>query len=141
MGQHPASAALRRVALFSACGDEELELIDSSLTRVAVEVAASLCEQGGSVRRFFVIFEGYARVCRDGDQLGIVGPGSFVGEMALLNRRPPSASVTAITPMTMCVLEEEQFLALIDRVPCVAEKVRRTAMDRTEVPNAGRQGI
>jgi len=126
----PVISTLRRVHLFSDCGDEELALVESLLSRVEVDADAALLRQGEPGRHFFVITHGYARVRRDRTDLGVVGPGSFVGEMALLHATTTSAAVTAITPLTAYVIDRQQFQLVIDRVPSIDDKVRQTAAQR-----------
>jgi len=125
-------STLRRVDLFASCSDGDLALIDSLLERVEVAPGTAIVDQGAPVRHFFVVVDGYAQVSRDGARLGIVGPGSFIGEMALLNGRLCSADVQAVTPMTVCVLGPDQFRVLVNRFPCVGDKVRNAAIKRSE---------
>jgi CRP/FNR family cyclic AMP-dependent transcriptional regulator len=132
-----AAAALRRVAMFGGCSDEELALIGSLLVRVEVAAGTVVIHEGGADRRFFVIASGYARVSRDGTDLGVIGPGSFVGEMALLNDGPPAAAVTAATPLTMWALDSEQFPTRLDHVRGVAERVRQTTIDGVPTADSG----
>jgi CRP-like cAMP-binding protein len=129
------------VALFGDCSEEELALVGSMLARVDVVPGTILIHQGGADRRFFVITEGYASVSRSGTDLGTVGPGSFVGEMALLNDRPRSAAVTAITPMTVWAIDPDPFHRLLDQVPSVAEKVRRVGLERAAFHDGDRQRL
>jgi CRP/FNR family transcriptional regulator, cyclic AMP receptor protein len=129
-------STLRRVQLFSDCSGEELALTESLLTRVDVSAGTAILSQGQPGRQFFVITQGYARVTRNDTEVGVVGPGSFVGEMALLNATTTSAAVTAITALTAYVLEPSQFQLLIEQVPSVDAKVRRAASERASDPGA-----
>ena len=45
-----------------------------------------------------------------------LGPGSFVGEIALLSKIPRVATVTALTPLDVLVITDRAFLDLIDEV-------------------------
>jgi CRP-like cAMP-binding protein len=123
-------STLRRVQLFSDCSNEELALVESLLSPVEMGADAALLHQGEPGRQFFVITQGYARVKRGSTDLGVVGPGSFVGEMALLHATATSAAVTAITPVTAYMIDRQHFQLVIDRVPSIGEKVRRTAAQR-----------
>ena len=55
----------------------------------------------------------------------MLGPGSFFGEMALLDQGPRSATVTAETDMRLLVLGSREFSALINEVPQVAVRIMR----------------
>ena len=48
---------------------------------------------------FFVVAEGEAAVTIDGKTVVNLGPGDHFGELALINNRERSATVTAQTPM------------------------------------------
>ena len=121
---------LRRVALFSDCTEDELRDVATLLDRISVPKGTRLLRQDDASRQFFVILSGYARITRDGVSLGTVGPGSFVGEMALLSGKLPSATVTSLTTMEVCTLGAAGFQMLLDRVPPLGERVQRTAVDR-----------
>ena len=72
---------------------------------------------------FFVIVEGTAKVSRQGRKVAEVGPGASFGELALLDRAPRNATVTAETPMELVVLGQREFAGLIDDVPGFARKL------------------
>jgi CRP-like cAMP-binding protein len=68
-----------------------------------------------------LILEGQAVVTRDGHQVGErLGPGSFFGEMAIIDGQPRSASVTVVTRLRTLSWPAWEFLPLIDRYPVIA---------------------
>ena len=67
----------------------------------------------------------------------MLGPGDCFGEMALLNRAPRSATVTAETDLHLLVLSSREFSALLDDVPAVARKVLTTLADRVREDERG----
>ena len=82
-----------------------------------------LASEGSAGSEFFVIVDGKARVTRRGKKIAELGPGSFFGELALLDRAPRNATIVAETPMEVLVLGQREFAALIDEVPGFAHKV------------------
>ena len=50
--------------------------------------------------------------------------GDFFGEMALLSREPRSATVTAVRATDLLVLDVDDFLDLLDRLPDIGAKVQ-----------------
>jgi CRP/FNR family cyclic AMP-dependent transcriptional regulator len=52
-----------------------------------------------------------------------LGPGDCVGELALLDHGPRTASVTAKTPLTVLVLGPREFAGLLDEVPALNRKM------------------
>jgi CRP-like cAMP-binding protein len=72
---------------------------------------------------FYLIASGSAVVRRGGRKVATLGPGSYFGEMALLDRGPRSATVTTAEPTELIVLGQREFMAVLDRVPPVAHKL------------------
>jgi CRP-like cAMP-binding protein len=77
-----------------------------------------------------VIADGKAEVVIDDDPIGVVGPGECVGEMALLDRGPRTATVTAQTPMSVYVVSTGEFQALLEVSPIIARKIATTLARR-----------
>lgn len=121
---------LRGVSLFSACSDRELGRIASLADEVEVPEGKVLIRQGEAGREFFVIAEGRAKVSARGRRAKTVGPGVGVGELALLDQGPRSATVTAVTDMRLLVLDSRSFASLISQVPSVARKLFRVMAER-----------
>jgi cAMP-dependent protein kinase regulator len=72
-----------------------------------------LMEQGQSGDAFYAIRTGQVRVIRDGETVATLGPGSYVGEIALLFDIPRTATVVAHTPVRAYRLEREGFDRLV----------------------------
>jgi len=114
---------LRKVDLFAQCSDKELEQIDKLMTEVDVPAGRVLMREGDLGQEAFVIEDGEAVVTRDGVELARRGAGSILGEMALIDHGPRSATVTAATPITAYVLNRSEFASLLDDAPDVAAKI------------------
>ena len=70
-----------------------------------------------------MIIDGTATVTRHGRKVATLGPGGAFGELALLDKAPRNATVTAATPMEIVVLGQREFGGLIDEVPGFARKL------------------
>lgn len=121
---------LRSVALFADCSDEDLAKIDSLLTQIALKPGEVLTREGSSGFEFMIITDGFAQVSRHGEEIGRLKPGSFLGEMALIDHERRSATVTAITAMTVFVMNLGEFQDLMRYVPSVAARVGEAAASR-----------
>ena len=95
---------LSKIWLFSTSSAKDLRTIRRALEEVTVPPGRMLCEQGTIGREFFLIVKGQAAVRRNNRKVATLGPGQYFGEMALLDRRPRSATVTSETDMTLLVL-------------------------------------
>ncbi len=87
-------------------------------TQAHFEPGEIVFNEGDSGDSLFMILSGRVEVRkRFGDEvqtIGSLGPGEYFGEMALLGRRPRSASTRAITALDLLVLPGSDFSALAD---------------------------
>ena len=72
-----------------------------------------------------MIIDGKVEVKAKGKRVASLGAGDFVGEIALLERIPRTATVTAETPLRFFVLTRESFRHLVDQNPTVERKLLR----------------
>src|SRR5690606_38844716 len=97
---------------------------------VKVSAGHQLCEQGQIGREAFVIVEGAAEVRRNGRKVATLGPGDCVGELALLDHGPRTATVTATEDSTVLVLAAREFAGLVDAVPAIGHKLLKALAAR-----------
>jgi CRP/FNR family transcriptional regulator, cyclic AMP receptor protein len=121
---------LKSVWLFERCTKNELKAIQGIATPLSVLAGTVLTRQGERGREFFVIVAGKAEATRGGVSIATLGPGSFFGEMALLDRKPRTATVTAIEATTVLVVTEQSFSALVETVPSVDRKMLAVLAER-----------
>jgi CRP-like cAMP-binding protein len=123
MAKGPKATDLKSIWLFSGCSGTELRKIRSSLDEVKVPAGKLLVQEGRIGQEFFIIVEGRAAVTRNGKKVATLGEGSHFGELALLDRRPRSASVVSETDMDVLVMSQRQFNGLLQSVPTIARKM------------------
>lgn len=121
---------LAGVSLFAGADRKELTEISKATTELDLEQGAVLTTQGDIGREAFIVVEGEAVVSVDDEEVARLGPGACVGEMALLDKGPRSATVTAATPMKVLVLDPREFKGLMLKVPAIAVKVAATLATR-----------
>jgi CRP-like cAMP-binding protein len=129
---------LGNVRLFSTCNKRELARIASLVDEVDAPKGKVIVRQGDPGRECFVIAEGKARATIRGRGSAVLGPGSFFGEMSLLDQSPRSATVMAESDMHLLVLGSREFSALINDVPPVAVRIMRGLAERLRAAE-GRQ--
>lgn len=121
---------LSGVELFADLDRRSIRLIGSITTSIDRPAGTVLIEEGRPGLEAFVVVDGEASVTVDGHEVGVVGPGQIVGEGALLDNRPRTATVTALTPLRVLVLSRAEFNTLVDRVPAVTDRILATVRDR-----------
>lgn len=118
------------IPLLARCSRRELELVARAADEIDVDAGAVLTEQGQLGREAFVVVSGTAEIVRDGTRIAVVGPGECVGELALLNHGPRTATVVALEPMTVLVIASSAFTTLLDDVPGLTRSLLTSLADR-----------
>lgn len=121
---------LASVPLFSACSKKELQAVSRASDEVTLPAGRVLCEQGTTGREAFVIIEGTAEVRINDARVATLGPGSCVGELALLDHGPRTATVVAETDVRALVIGVREFAAILDEVPPMTHKLLRALAAR-----------
>ncbi len=117
---------LASVSLFSACSKKELQAVARASDEIDLPAGRTLCEQGTIGREAFVIVDGTAEVRRNKKKVATLGPGSCVGELALLDHGPRTASVVAATDLKVLVIGAREFAGIVDDIPTIAHKLMRS---------------
>ena len=114
---------IRGVPLFSRCSRRDLAEISSLADEIDIPAGKELIREDERGREFFVLLEGTVEVSKDGREVTTLGPGDFVGEIALVSRIPRIATVRAIEPVRALVIGERNFRSLLERSPDIQLKV------------------
>jgi CRP/FNR family transcriptional regulator, cyclic AMP receptor protein len=133
----PKVALLGAVPMFANCREKDLRQIAQLVDEVDLPDGKVLMREGDTGREMFLISSGSARVERGGQVIGEFGPGSVLGEMALVAEGPRNATVTAVGPVKALVVGHREFHSLMDDHPKfrmkvfegLAQKVRRIEDD------------
>lgn len=133
----PESTSAHRIDdldLFAGCSKSQLQKIRALTTSLHIPKDHVLIREGSVGREFIVIRNGSARITRDtGDgvsRVADVGSGDFLGEMALLNGTPRTATAVATTDLDVLVSSVGEFRAILEIAPSVARKVRTASIAR-----------
>ena len=121
---------IKGVPLFEQCSKKDLQRIAQIADEIDLRAGKVLIQEGERGREFFVIVSGEVEVRRKGRKLATLGPGSFVGEMALLSKIPRTATVTAVTALDVLVITDRAFLDLLDKMPELWPKVAQALAER-----------
>ena len=120
---------LRAVPLFAACTDKELAYVDAVVDDIDVEPGEVLVREDQPGGESFVIVTGTAGVTLRGQHLTTLTAGEVFGEMALLEHKPRSATVVALSPMHLLVITPVGMARLLDQ-PGVARIALRSVVAR-----------
>ena len=115
--------AIRAISLFAALRDRELEQVAQLADEMDLAAGHVLMREGASGTEMFVLADGEALVERGGKEVARLGPGSVIGEMALVSEGPRVATVTLTKPSRVLVLAHREFHSLMEDVPAVRKCV------------------
>ncbi len=128
---------LGAVPLFEGLSKKQLKKV-ADLAEVASFMAgAKIVEQGVVGDSFYVVLTGQGKVVANGRTVNHLLPGDHFGEISLLDGEPRSASVVSETQMTLVVITQKQFFAMLAKDPevsiCLLESLARAVrrMDRS----------
>jgi CRP-like cAMP-binding protein len=121
--------ALRRVPFFEDLTSEDLERIAKIGERRIYEPGDDIVSKDEVGGGLFVILSGSATV-QAGGREHTLGRGQFFGEMALLARRPRSATVKASEPVEVMAIETMYFKPFLIKNPSVAVTILEGVAER-----------
>jgi CRP-like cAMP-binding protein len=107
---------LRGVSLLALLPEPTLERLARSLVRVEAAAGDVVIHEGDSGDRFYVIETGMVEVTKNGRHIAQLGPGDYVGEIALLRDVPRTASVTATAATVFQTLDRAHFIPAVTGV-------------------------
>ena len=96
-----------------------------------------LFREGEKGEKMYVLLEGEVDIFLGDFVLETAVPGALLGEMALIDGEPRSATAMAITDVELVPVSEKQFLFLVSQTPYFALKVMRTLARRLRAMNSG----
>ncbi len=106
-------ALLRGTPIFEPLPPRVLERVARNSVHSSVPAGTVLIREGDVGDRFYVVASGQAEVATAGRKVAVLGPGDYVGEIALLRDVPRTATVIALTDSRLLTLEREEFLRAV----------------------------
>ena len=121
---------LEKIPLFQGLSKKQLRDISGLATRLNEPAGAELTKEGKVGRELIIVLEGEIEI-RAGDRVVATrGPGTYVGEIALLDNRPRTATVVAKTPVVIEVIGQREFRSLLAGAPELSEEIMSTMAQR-----------
>ena len=116
---------LSKIPLFASCSAKNVRSIaDQTRTREFAAGDEIIAEGSQTTMGFYIVLDGQAKVSRGDHHLDDYGPGDYFGEIALLlDGSPRTATVTAVTDMTVLALARWDFRALLKTNPEIGVEV------------------
>jgi type IV pilus assembly protein PilB len=132
---------LSRLPLFADVSPETLARLEHRMRRREFAPRTVIVREGSSDDSAFLVLSGRVAVRRKDPESGIefllaeLGEGEMFGEMALLTRKPRTASVTALDATTCGIIEQSDFDQLLKDHPTAVRAMMAALADRLDAAN------
>jgi CRP-like cAMP-binding protein len=123
-------ACLPALQLFEGLPTKQLRVVSQLSTPLELPAGTALAQEGTPGREFFMVLAGEVEVSRKHRLVATRGPGSHLGEIALLERCPRTATLVAKTPVSVAVASQGEFASMLQLVPEIAERLDASTTQR-----------
>jgi CRP-like cAMP-binding protein len=117
---HAAKREALAATVFAQLSARELDDVARVSDERHIDAGAALCGQSDFGQDAFVIASGHVSVDVDGREIATAGPGQLVGDWALFGNGRRSATLRAVTPVDVVVIDPRELDSLLAAVPSVA---------------------
>jgi CRP-like cAMP-binding protein len=111
------TSILKTIPLFESLSGENIEKLSGLLRRMTIREGEILFREGDEGTTLYIIHQGRIKISMskmlDKLTLAILGPGEFLGEMALLDGEPRSADAVALDETQLYALNRKDFLSFL----------------------------
>jgi len=125
----PRLERLRNLSLFVNLTQGELQIVDGLLHERDYLAGEVIFDEGEEGQAIYIVAAGDVLICRQGQgdagRVAQLGPGTFFGELALLDNSPRSAQARAATACQLIVFFRDDFVGLLDTHVRIASKISR----------------
>jgi voltage-gated potassium channel len=118
-----------RIPLFHALTASEIADVMTMLRAQKVDAGTVIVRRGEPAHAMYLVADGEVELKLRHKHLKL-GAGQFFGEIAALRRTRRSATVTAVTPTRLLVLDALDLHALMDRQPSLAARIGEAAREK-----------
>jgi CRP/FNR family transcriptional regulator, cyclic AMP receptor protein len=119
----PRLELLKRVPLFAGLDPESLSAVAAITEERDVPTGTTLTNEGRNEGYFYAIASGRVRVERGGRTINTLEDGDFLGEIALLDGGPRTATAVTETPSRLLVMNNRRFWQLLDEAPQLRQPI------------------
>lgn len=131
---------LRAIPLFSGLDDYAIERLVAMSEEIELKPGDYLMREGEIGDSMYIVAAGKFQIRKKAGDAEVVlaerGPGEVIGEMAVVDQAPRSASVMALTNARVLRIDQEMFMALLDWSPSSARAILKTFGQRLRSTNA-----
>jgi len=136
---------LRNVLLFSEFSADQLRLLAFSAEKRTLRAESVLFRAGERADTGFVVIKGTVELQRAGKGGAVAkeqyGPGSLIGELALVTQSSRSATAVAIEDVEVIAVRRATFRRMLQEYPELAAGLQRRMVERLKETNDALRGV
>jgi CRP-like cAMP-binding protein len=121
---------LAAVPLFEGLSKRQLRGIAHVAIADSWSAGSRIMAEGSQAKFCCVLVEGRVEVVKGGHRVAQLGPGDIVGEVALLDPGPRTATVMAVTDVTAVRLARTAFVEVVTEDPRILLRILQTMAHR-----------
>lgn len=126
-------ALLQDVPLFADLDERGLQAVAVLATEAAFPAGELLMLEGEPGDAFFVLIDGTVRIEHGGRTIRSLTAGGYLGEIALYERRPRTATATCVTDVRALRIRAHEFERLMAAMPDVDRRIRAAVERRSRI--------
>jgi CRP-like cAMP-binding protein len=127
---------LARLGIFRDYTTEDLERLLETLQITRFREGQRIIHQGQENASFYIIVDGEAAVYVGDDQRGLLGRGSYFGEISALLGEPATADILTRSPLVCLIVPAEELEAFFVSNPRLMFRVLQTEARRLQTADA-----
>lgn len=124
------AAALKTIDLFQYFSDEDLENFVGRVDELDLPAGRNLFYEGDPGQEMYILLRGLLKVFRGNRIIDIIKPGDYLGEMAIIENQPRSASVQALEHSLLLKVPYGVFQEYFSRQPQSLVSMMKTLSQR-----------
>lgn len=125
--------AIPRMSFFSSLSLEEFKEVINNLSTKSFSAGEVIVEEGKVLNALYILAHGEVEIRAKGEKKVLL-PGSFIGQKSFFERTPISASVIALTDVTLLELTHQSLEEIIKKYPKVKTAVEEIYIEKVFVP-------
>ncbi len=123
-------AHIKSIPLFAKLSQKELAEVSRHCDEITVASNQVLANEESPGEECFIIVSGEITIRRNRRKLAVKGAGEIVGEMALLDELPRSATLVTSQDSNLLVFSRRDFRLIMNELPSVSRKLLETLSER-----------
>lgn len=121
---------LQKVPLLRSCTAEVVEQMADATGELEFAAGQAIVQQGQVGNGLYIVVSGGVRIVAGKEQLALLGPGDFFGELSVIDQQPRNATAYADGPTACVALASWDLIALLERDPGLAMNLLRELAGR-----------